>query len=143
MKAEVKLQWIAALLSGDYAQGLGRLRTQDDEYCCLGVLCDVSRSLDGLPHGEWTLDGWRWVFRVPEAYSDYSWSVVPDQLASILEVNGSPIHVHETANNIQGILQGMNDNEKKNFEQIARFIDEEIPFTEDELVEIAIGGSDV
>ena len=29
--------WLVALRSGGYAQGVGRLRTRDDGYCCLGV----------------------------------------------------------------------------------------------------------
>ena len=32
--------WLAALRSGKYVQGKGRLR-EDDSFCCLGVLCDV------------------------------------------------------------------------------------------------------
>ena len=30
-----------ALRSGNYKQGRGALRTEDDEYCCLGVMCDT------------------------------------------------------------------------------------------------------
>lgn len=41
MKKNVKEKWVAALKSGDYKQGVGRLRDKDDHYCCLGVLCDV------------------------------------------------------------------------------------------------------
>ena len=41
MHQEVKQQWVTALRSGEYAQGNGHLR-KDDEYCCLGVLCDIA-----------------------------------------------------------------------------------------------------
>jgi len=41
MKPEIKKQWIEALRSGDYEQGDGYLRTDRDEFCCLGVLCDI------------------------------------------------------------------------------------------------------
>lgn len=44
MEPEWKEKWIAALRSGEYKQGYGRLCTIKDgsrEYCCLGVLCDV------------------------------------------------------------------------------------------------------
>ncbi len=34
-------KWIHALESGKYTQGHNTLRTQNDEFCCLGVLCDV------------------------------------------------------------------------------------------------------
>ncbi len=33
-----KRKWVAALRSGWYLQGRGRLCTVDGEYCCLGVL---------------------------------------------------------------------------------------------------------
>ncbi len=40
MNAEIKNRWAAALLSGNYKQGQGSLRVCDN-FCCLGVLCDV------------------------------------------------------------------------------------------------------
>jgi hypothetical protein len=40
MNADIKEKWIAALRSGKYKQGNSYLR-RGDEYCCLGVLCDV------------------------------------------------------------------------------------------------------
>jgi hypothetical protein len=40
MKAELKQLWVAALRSGKYAQGKSYLRVKN-EYCCLGVLCDL------------------------------------------------------------------------------------------------------
>ena len=51
---EVRDAWVAALRSGDYAQGKRRLYRRIDEttgdYCCLGVLCDLAARV-GL--GEW------------------------------------------------------------------------------------------
>lgn len=41
--------WVAALRSGEYKQGTHHLRSTDNSYCCLGVLCE----LGGL---EWTID---------------------------------------------------------------------------------------
>lgn len=41
MKKEVANLWIKALKSGKYKQGRGTLRTDCDEFCCLGVLCDL------------------------------------------------------------------------------------------------------
>ena len=38
---QIREDWIAALRSGDYKRGEGLLRTADDEFCCLGVLCDI------------------------------------------------------------------------------------------------------
>lgn len=41
MNKEVKKLWIAALRSGKYDQGKHSLKKKDD-FCCLGVLCDIS-----------------------------------------------------------------------------------------------------
>lgn len=41
MHPELKTKWLAALRSGDYAQGKHVLRTTSDQYCCIGVLCNV------------------------------------------------------------------------------------------------------
>lgn len=49
MNPEVKRRWVQALRSGRYTQGTGRLRSVADEFCCLGVLCDLKDP-----------DGWRW-----------------------------------------------------------------------------------
>ncbi len=39
-------EWVVALLSGEFEQGRGRLKLigidgQPDEYCCLGVACEI------------------------------------------------------------------------------------------------------
>lgn len=34
--------WVEALRSEKYKQGQGVLRSTDDRYCCLGVLCDLA-----------------------------------------------------------------------------------------------------
>jgi hypothetical protein len=41
MNPEVKARWVAALRSGEYKQGAGQLRTAQQAFCCLGVLCDL------------------------------------------------------------------------------------------------------
>ncbi len=38
----IQLGWLEALESGNYAQGQGLLRSSTDEYCCLGVLAELS-----------------------------------------------------------------------------------------------------
>lgn len=47
MNKEIKKKWIEALRSGRYKQGQARLRSVNDEFCCLGVLLDV------LGEGKW------------------------------------------------------------------------------------------
>jgi hypothetical protein len=42
MDKRVKALWIDALRSGEYVQGVDYLRNMYNEYCCLGVLCDLA-----------------------------------------------------------------------------------------------------
>ncbi len=46
MKYEIAMKWVEALRSGNYKQGTGYLKN-NDKFCCLGVLCDISQL------GEW------------------------------------------------------------------------------------------
>jgi hypothetical protein len=38
---EVRKRWLDALRSGKYQQAKTVLRTENDRYCCLGVLCEI------------------------------------------------------------------------------------------------------
>jgi hypothetical protein len=42
MKKDIKKRWLKALRSGEFKQGSGALRTTSDEFCCLGVLCELA-----------------------------------------------------------------------------------------------------
>ncbi len=41
MKKDIAKKWIKALRSGKYKQGRDKLRTKNNEFCCLGVLCNL------------------------------------------------------------------------------------------------------
>lgn len=42
--------WVKALRSGDYRQGVEKLyNPEENAWCCLGVACDVARTVGGLP----------------------------------------------------------------------------------------------
>lgn len=41
MKRKIAEQWITALRSGQYRQSRYRLRTADNKFCVLGVLCNL------------------------------------------------------------------------------------------------------
>lgn len=58
MRESIKRKWIHALRSGSYKQGKYTLRDIGNNFCCLGVLCDV-------------VDPDRWEYAVdydPDAY---------------------------------------------------------------------------
>lgn len=66
MKQEIKDDWINALTNGEYSQGSGELRTNNDEYCCLGVLSDRAVKA-GIAQWEWQASiGWVIVPTDPE-----------------------------------------------------------------------------
>lgn len=48
MKEEIAEKWTTALCSGEYKQGKHRLRSKDEEFCCLGVLTDLYLKEKGL-----------------------------------------------------------------------------------------------
>jgi hypothetical protein len=37
----LQTQWLKALESGKYKQGINKLHTIDDKFCCLGVACNL------------------------------------------------------------------------------------------------------
>jgi len=43
MKKALAMKWVKALRSGKYKQGTTYLRDKDDNFCCLGVLCEVEK----------------------------------------------------------------------------------------------------
>ena len=42
MKKKIAKQWVKALRSGKYKQGVDRLNIDNEYFCCLGVLCEIS-----------------------------------------------------------------------------------------------------
>lgn len=110
MDPEWKARWVAALRSGEYKQGTETLRTDDDHFCCLGVLTDLCVK-EGLV-SQWVTD--------PD--SDYSvedtFGIAPE---SVVRVTGLPggdpvISGGET-------LSCLNDS-GSSFEEIANLIEE-------------------
>ena len=56
MNQNIKREWVAALRSGDYEQGTGKLKMESDNskgvcFCCLGVLTDLYAKEKNLTFG--------------------------------------------------------------------------------------------
>lgn len=123
MDAKLKAQWLDALRSGEYKQGKEMLRTQDNSYCCLGVLCDVVDP-----------DGWDLAWFT---YGDHSSEVaLPKGLAAELFGSYRPFNDSEReVPNQEGVLpfKGrdggtlylsiLNDEDGLTFDQIADVIE--------------------
>jgi len=107
MKAGIKKRWISALRSGKYKQGTGQLRDAQNNFCCLGVLCDVQGRHWWKPEGtgEWTI-----------GVGDQQDWLGPNNEKLIRDIGG---YEHRTK------LIKMNDS-GKSFEQIARYIEQHL-----------------
>lgn len=100
---QVVIQWISALRSGEYKQGVGRLKNREtNSFCCLGVLCDLAAKDGG---DKWKFDG------------NYKGSnhILPYIFKKYLNLK-----FYETS-----ILIAMNDS-GKSFKQIANYIQKNI-----------------
>jgi hypothetical protein len=109
MKKSIKKKWVAALRSGEYEQGTGKLR-DGDTYCCLGVLCDIHRKETG---GRWRLEKYRAEnLRLPDEV--VSWAGLKSK---------SPAVFYENEDQYLSVL---NDDIECNFDQIADAIEENL-----------------
>lgn len=108
MDAQLKAKWIEALRSGKYAQAVGRLRDDENCYCCLGVLCDIS----GL--GLWGGNSYR-------VDDDVSFFGLPGRLQKEAGLSLTE------AGELWGRNDGICGRPKCSFEQIADYIEANIP----------------
>jgi hypothetical protein len=112
LKPEVKEKWLAALRSGEYNQGRRQLRTSDGNYCCIGVLCDIS----GL--GEWVDDaGYGSNYKTEDGLS---WATAPAVVRAWATRDG------EDSDSVWDDLVGLNDLSSLSFEEIAMYIEEDL-----------------
>lgn len=118
MDPAVKMEWVAALRSGDYEQGHGQLRSwvsPAGRYCCLGVLCDVGTKLGALEHRPaYAGNGPGW--RLPRLFGGWS-EVMPSR--GICEWAGLPAGSTDD-------LAEANDSGRYTFAQIADYIEENL-----------------
>lgn len=79
---DLLVKWIAELRSGKYAQGQKRLRTPDDKFCCLGVLCDI------VGEGNWEKNA---------MHGEYTYVMGPHASGAMLPISEvfSPLHRYE------------------------------------------------
>ena len=108
MKYEIAMQWADALESGKYKQGTEALRDVNNEYCCIGVLCDIA-------------PGTKWLYRNDLYYVGQEnpthasrhvkeWSGLKTDEGRIIFKKGSLS------------LIKLNDERKRSFKQIAAYI---------------------
>ena len=107
MKKDVMQKWVKALRSGKYKQATEQLK-DGNSYCCLGVLCDISKQ------GKWYGAG----YEVNEEFDDAKLPVAIRKWAGI--------KVRSANGNIPSVKKSLvhfNDTAKKNFKEIADIIE--------------------
>jgi len=115
MNPEVKTKWIAALVSGEYKQGEGVLRDNENNFCCLGVLCDLAVKdgldvkVEGLLDRAYQYDGR--VGGLPQSVQ--RWAGMDGSMGNFYEENGE----------YEGCLADINDDGTP-FTEIAKIIEE-------------------
>lgn len=116
-------QWVAALRSGRYTQTTGYLYKSeggDPGFCCLGVLCDSQRPLDGA---------WMQNASGAKAY------VLPSGDKGRFELPDPVRRFYGLDYEIQQELTLMNDGaggkHAHSFHEIAQWIEDNIPVTEE------------
>ena len=104
--------WVKALRSGEYNQIQGRLKRNDEGFCCLGVACEIS----GV--GQWLGAGY-------DTQNDFRSNVLPGIVVDFygLRENGGKYNDESVEGGINS-LYALNDG-GKNFEEIATVIEEE------------------
>jgi len=125
---------VDALRSGKYKQGRKALRNINDEFCCLGVFCDISKKDLGI---DWNLE--------PTDKECYMFSgssgVLPNSMLGYLGIDCNNVLIKTTNSKLpmyqmekvgmsyidreQVSLISLNDRFKLSFEQIADIIEEE------------------
>lgn len=106
MLNDVAKEWVKALRSGEYTQGREWLR-RSDNFCCLGVLCDLAVEVGVIPAPEKSSSG-------VTCYAYDGMVGAPSGKVQTWAGLGNPV-----------ALIALNDIEKASFEAIADFIESE------------------
>lgn len=130
---ELVKQWVEALRSDKYEQGKKALRSKDDKFCCLGVLCDISKTHLNI---DWEPEEEREDFKI--YVMDKNGGVLPDKVWEYLGKEAVDYKVQITTTNSKIptfitesypfsliYLITLNDRYKLSFSEIADIIEEE------------------
>lgn len=117
MDKKTKKEWLKALRSGEYKQGDGALRKEDDDcggekFCCLGVLCDL------IEPNQWRQVNGEWRNGSASQDGGMPREGLQDKLGLSRKINRSGV----TNQTIAEKLAAMNDN-GRTFKQIADWLE--------------------
>lgn len=128
MDQTVKAKWVAALRSGEYEQGRGRLKT-GNAFCCLGVLCDLYAKEH--TDGQWvdnSLMGGSFAFKTEGSYLNAYGP--PDDVQEWAGLPGGDLRVKVAgvarSAGVDELNDGVGGIEPHSFAQIADAIEEQL-----------------
>lgn len=111
LRSEILSKTIDALRSGKYVQGRGRLNINNEEFCCLGVICEVAMGCGvelkkRIRRGIYSYDG--------------SSVILPSTVADLLDVSAEGTFLNDDCD--ERALSAMNDS-GMTFSEIAKVIE--------------------
>jgi hypothetical protein len=122
MDQQIKQLWVGALRSGDYNQGQAWLKKGDD-FCCLGVLCDLYLSDNSR---EWEVNDDE-EERPSDIYGEFSvdnnTEMLPKTVAKWAGINEDTVYCDGCVSVRGETLTGLNDS-GHSFDEIASIIEE-------------------
>lgn len=142
MNEEIKTAWVAALRSGEYPQGFGRLKTLEHDdyvqsefckfnpagYCCLGVLMELAVKAGIIADDGWWYNQPALLWRVAE------WAgLVPKGKPHPDTGHSQWVDPYVTYDDSSRHLSEMNDSERLSFSRIADLIEAQTLRTDEKL----------
>lgn len=121
MNPDVKAKWVAAMKSGERKQGTRFLHFKD-EFCCLGVLCDLAAK-EGK--GEWIScgEGTNYAFR--DELGEIEGHYLPESIVIWSGLKSKRGRLPHPINR-QFSLDGLNDKTGLSFKEIADIIEAQL-----------------
>lgn len=118
LKKKIKDRWVKALRSGEYSQGKNVLRDHEDNFCCLGVLCNLHA--ESHPETAKNAGGKNW----QDATTYHGNAALPPPLVWDWAVKkGDPtINLPQFGESLEYHLAGFND-AHRSFKWIASYIE--------------------
>lgn len=124
LKKKVKDRWVKALRSGKYTQGQEKLRDKDDNFCCLGVLCDLHAKAHELPEKKKPIKNWYYSYGGQSEFppkSVWEWAVKAGH-PNVNETGELTKNCYNVCDTLEGKLSKFNDS-GKSFNWIASYIE--------------------
>lgn len=115
MNSNIKQQWVNALRSNEYSQGVGQLQNTDG-FCCLGVLCDLYAKETGTEWEDVSYTSDYYVFMGESAY-------LPVEVKEWAGLNSHYPHIRNAKGHLRE-LATLNDTGVE-FTEIAQMIEEQ------------------